>query len=136
FKLLLRGSRDGFDANTFHRLCDNIPGLIVVLKVGNSNEILGGYNPIGWKSTNDGWKAAPNSFIFSLKNENMKQSILSRVKNRLNAIYHEKTHGSWFFNFGFRDSYGPKKWYYGKSNAYQLPIRNVADDCFSVDDYE
>ncbi|RIB27302.1 hypothetical protein C2G38_2160908 [Gigaspora rosea] len=32
FKLLLRGGRDGFSPETFHRLCDNIPGTIVVFK--------------------------------------------------------------------------------------------------------
>ncbi|RIB27089.1 hypothetical protein C2G38_2240380 [Gigaspora rosea] len=92
----MQGSRDGFDAKPFHKLCVNIPGLIVVIKVENSNEILGGYNPLGWKSTNDGPKKAPGSFIFSLKNENMKESILSRVNDQLDAIYYSQNNGPSF----------------------------------------
>src|SRR5260364_312653 len=100
FKLLLRGSRDGFDGKTFHKLCDNIPGLIVIIKVENSNEILGGYNTLGWKSTNNGFIKASGSFIFSLKNENIKESILSRVNDQSNAIYYDQSFGPWFFDFG------------------------------------
>ncbi|RIB18513.1 hypothetical protein C2G38_2085496 [Gigaspora rosea] len=135
FKLLLRGSRDGFDAKTFHKLCDNISALIVVIKVENSNEILGGYNPLGWNSTNYGYAVAPDSFIFSLKNENMKESILSRVNDQSNAFYYGQYYGPWFFHFGHSVSYGPKKWIYVNNDSYQPPIRN-ADGQFSIDDYE
>ncbi|RIB27085.1 hypothetical protein C2G38_2063096, partial [Gigaspora rosea] len=137
FKLLLRGSRDGFDAIPFHKLCDNISGLIVVIKVENSNEILGGYNPLGWKSTNYGYTKAPGSFIFSLKNANMKVSILSRVNDQSNAIYYGQNYGPSFHYFGHHVSYGPKKWYYkSNGNTYQPPIRSVADNYFSIVDYE
>ncbi|RIB07207.1 hypothetical protein C2G38_2252770 [Gigaspora rosea] len=136
FKLLLKGSRDGFDAKTFHKLCDNITGLIVVIKVENSNEILGGYNPLGWNSTNNGWLKAPGSFIFSLKNENMKESILSRVNDQSDAIYNNQEHGPWFYNFGHYDPDGPKRWAYWSINTYQPPIRNAADNKFSIDDCE
>ncbi|RIB27083.1 hypothetical protein C2G38_2063090, partial [Gigaspora rosea] len=113
FKLLLRGSRDGFDAKTFHKLCDNIPGLIVVIKVENSNEILGGYNPLGWNSTNNGYTAAPGGFIFSLKNANMKESILSRVNDQTSAIYYGQDHGPYFHGFGhYAPKHGPKTWFY------------------------
>ncbi|RIB27090.1 hypothetical protein C2G38_2063122 [Gigaspora rosea] len=111
FKLLLRGSRDGFDVKTFHKLCDNIPGLIVVIKVKNSNEILGGYNSLGWKSTNNGYTKAPGSFVFSLKNEIMKESILSRVNDQPDAIYYSQYYGPYFY-------------------------RSAADNYFSIDDYE
>ncbi|RIB25726.1 hypothetical protein C2G38_2066762, partial [Gigaspora rosea] len=49
FKLLLRGSRDGFTGEVFHRICDNIPGTVVAVKINSTNEILGGYNPLIWK---------------------------------------------------------------------------------------
>jgi hypothetical protein len=50
FKLLFRGSRDGFTKEKFHRICDNKSGTVTIIKVKNSNEILGGYNPIKWRS--------------------------------------------------------------------------------------
>ncbi|RIB18505.1 hypothetical protein C2G38_2184409 [Gigaspora rosea] len=138
FKLLLRGSRDGFDVKTFHKLCDNIHGLIVVIKVENSNEILGEYNPLDWNSTNNGLTKAPGSFIFSLKNENMKESILSRVNDQSVAIFYDQDHGPWFNGFGHYNPDGPKNWRYSgsNSNTYQPPIRNTVDIYFSIDDYE
>ncbi|RIB28435.1 hypothetical protein C2G38_2059406, partial [Gigaspora rosea] len=47
FKLLLRGTRDGFTSTTFWNLCDKQTNVVVV-KVKDTDEILGGYNPSGW----------------------------------------------------------------------------------------
>ncbi|CAG8819145.1 6465_t:CDS:1, partial [Gigaspora rosea] len=49
FKLLLRGSRDGFASEIFHKLCDNLPRTVVAVKINSTNEILAGYNPLIWK---------------------------------------------------------------------------------------
>ncbi|RIB29212.1 hypothetical protein C2G38_2057267, partial [Gigaspora rosea] len=48
FKLLLRGTSDGFTADSFWKLCDKQTHLVVVMKVKGTDEILGGYNPVGW----------------------------------------------------------------------------------------
>ncbi|RIB20993.1 hypothetical protein C2G38_2079426, partial [Gigaspora rosea] len=48
FKLLLRGTRDGFTSDSFWNLCDKQTHLVVVMKVKGTDEILGGYNPVGW----------------------------------------------------------------------------------------
>src|SRR5437762_2884141 len=50
FKLLLRGSRDGFTPEKFHEVCDNQSNTVTIIKVKDNNEILGGYNPIAWNS--------------------------------------------------------------------------------------
>ncbi|RGB40428.1 hypothetical protein C1646_663895 [Rhizophagus diaphanus] len=50
FKLILRGSRDGFTPEKFHEICDNKSPTITIIKVKDSDEILGGYNPTIWKS--------------------------------------------------------------------------------------
>ncbi|RIB27091.1 hypothetical protein C2G38_92262 [Gigaspora rosea] len=133
FKMLLRGSRDGFDDKTFHKLCDNIPDLIVVAKVENSNEILGGYNPLGWDSTVPGYRVALCSFIFSL---NIEKYILSRVNGPTSAIYYSQDCGPHFFYFGHSDAWGSKIWYYrSKGNHFQPPLRNE-DIAFLIDGYE
>src|SRR5581483_12153384 len=69
FKLLLRGSRDGFSPKKFHDLCDNKYVTVTFIKVKGTDEILGGYNPIIW-SSNHGWRKTKDSFIFSFKNRN------------------------------------------------------------------
>jgi hypothetical protein len=54
FKLLLRGSRDGFTPKKFHELCDYILCTVTFIKIKESEEIVGGYNPLKWKSHSDG----------------------------------------------------------------------------------
>ncbi|RHZ86535.1 hypothetical protein Glove_50g63 [Diversispora epigaea] len=82
--LILRGSRDGLEKDVFWNLCDHKINFVVIIKVKNTDEILDGYNPIFLIliicETND-------SFIFSLKNRNIKNYILSRVKVSSEAIY-------------------------------------------------
>ncbi|RGB42399.1 hypothetical protein C1646_788499, partial [Rhizophagus diaphanus] len=50
FGLLFRGSHDGFAHDEFHEICDGIPRTVTIVKVKDSNEILGGYNLIKWES--------------------------------------------------------------------------------------
>ncbi|GBB88625.1 hypothetical protein RclHR1_01520010 [Rhizophagus clarus] len=87
FKLLLRGSRDGFSPESFHELCDNKPKTIIIAKVKGTSEILGGYNPFMWESKDDLTYTETNeSFIFSFTFMNLNDVILSRVKNRHQAF--------------------------------------------------
>ncbi|GET00907.1 hypothetical protein GLOIN_2v1779234 [Rhizophagus clarus] len=79
FNLLLRGSRDGFKVKEFHKLCVNKGPTLVVIKVKETNQIIGGYNPNSWKSDNS-WDKSDDSFIFSLGNgKDLNDIILSRV---------------------------------------------------------
>src|SRR5207244_11285145 len=65
FKLLYRGSRDGFSANIFHSYCDDQGPTIVVVRIEDSREVIGGYNPIGWSSPKQvEWRATTESYIF------------------------------------------------------------------------
>ena len=51
----------------------------LILKVKGSNEILGGYNPIAWRS-NFTYGTTKDSFIFSFKKDcSIENYILSRV---------------------------------------------------------
>ncbi|PKC08946.1 hypothetical protein RhiirA5_416302 [Rhizophagus irregularis] len=104
FKLIYRASRDGFGINKFHNNCDNKGSTVVVFKVRNSKEIIGGYNPLEWRSVkteenetssllshnqdfynNYNYKCkTSNSFIFSLTNQ--KIPILSRISSKEEAI--------------------------------------------------
>src|SRR5947209_5074250 len=82
FKLLFRGSRDGFTTGKFHKFCDGKSRTVTVVKVKGSNEILGGYNPLAWDSSGD-CSTTKDSFIFSFKNNNgIEDYILSRVKDK------------------------------------------------------
>src|ERR1043166_8304268 len=89
FELLLRGSRDGFTPKKFHELCDDKPITVTFIKVKGTEVILGGYNPIIWKSSDkDVWSKTKDSFIFSFKNKNnfIEDVIISNVKDADYAI--------------------------------------------------
>jgi hypothetical protein len=67
WKLLYRGSRDGFEASSFHEKCDKKGETVVII---NSNgQLFGGYTPNSWNSS--GGHLADDSlksFIFTLTN--------------------------------------------------------------------
>ncbi|CAG8736158.1 7983_t:CDS:1, partial [Ambispora leptoticha] len=52
FKLLLRGTKDGFTKESFWKICNKQANTIVVMKVKNTDEILGGHNPIRCDKSN------------------------------------------------------------------------------------
>jgi len=66
FSLLWRGSRDGFDAAAFHRLCDGKANTVTVIKNTNGF-IFGGFTSISWSSLS-GYKEDSTAFLFSLTN--------------------------------------------------------------------
>ncbi|GES93569.1 hypothetical protein GLOIN_2v1882540 [Rhizophagus clarus] len=138
FKLLIRGSRDGFTPKKFHQLCDNKHNTVTFIKVKDSKEILGGYNPIIWMNSNS-WGKAQNSFIFSFKSkDSFKDSILSIVRNKSNALNYHPENGPSFGrdimiytedsdNINFDRTYCNKV-------CYEKSIREAI--VFSIEDYE
>ncbi|GBB99764.1 hypothetical protein RclHR1_03620013 [Rhizophagus clarus] len=96
FKLILRGSRDGFTPDKFHEICDNQSCTLTIVKVKGNNQILGGYNPIEWKSDRS-YITTKDSFIFSFKNgDDINEHILSRIVNENYAIFNDLTYGPSF----------------------------------------
>jgi hypothetical protein len=70
FELLWRGSRDGFKAQEFHRLCDGHTNTLTVI-LDTKGNIFGGFTPLEWESSEVGeWKRdrSLKSFLFTLTN--------------------------------------------------------------------
>ncbi|RHZ81867.1 hypothetical protein Glove_117g200 [Diversispora epigaea] len=135
FNLILRGSLDGFEKYVFWYLCNQKTNLVVVVKVKDTEEILGGYNPIGWNSDLIGYCETNDSFIFSLKNGNIKNYILSCVKDASKTIYNDSNyHG---LNFGGHDflTNGNRSFYVNSVQGYEKLIRETTGE-FSIDNYE
>ena len=96
--MLFRGSKDGFKAEDFHRLCNGKGKTVALIKTeAEGNDFLrkeiagaagqirisGGYTDINWTSPpyNGDYKSGSgNSFIFLLKDE--KDFIKLRCKNK------------------------------------------------------
>ncbi|EXX52050.1 uncharacterized protein OCT59_021106 [Rhizophagus irregularis] len=143
FKLIFRGSRDGFTPEKFHEICDDKSHTVSIIKVKNSDEILGGYNPIMWESrdydfSDYDYSKTKDSFIFSFNNKvDIKNHILSRVENENYAIDNSISLGP---SFGISDlvicgdffhDYGN----YCKRSSYEKQIRETGDK-FAIEEYE
>jgi hypothetical protein len=132
FELIFRESRDG---RRFHNSCNYETRTVVIIKVKDSNEILGGYNPLEWKSIN-GYGITNDSFIFSFKGNDVENHILSRVKNEERAIYNSILYAP---TFGYSDLVIKGANYYSYSYCemydYEKQIRET-NRYFSVEDYE
>ncbi|RIA83994.1 hypothetical protein C1645_808979 [Glomus cerebriforme] len=88
FNLLYRASRDGKRAsNEFHKKCDNKGSTIIILKVENSEQIVGRYDD---KFRSDSSKSIYNddSFIFSFTSkDNLQSAQIGYNKNKNISIY-------------------------------------------------
>ncbi|RGB27275.1 hypothetical protein C1646_799178, partial [Rhizophagus diaphanus] len=138
FKLLLRGSRDGFTPNKFHELCDDILYTVTLIKVKETEEILGGYNPLKWESSFS-WGKSKDSFIFSFKNNNAKDVIISNIVNTEYAFFNSPFNGPYFGkDLVIRSPYSKNEVYsdiYCTKNSYEKKIRDTEDQFF-IEDYE
>ncbi|CAG8686971.1 4004_t:CDS:1, partial [Dentiscutata heterogama] len=135
--LLLRGSVVGFSSKHFHTFCDNIPGTVIVMKILGTGEIIGGYNPLVWPSDDSfKWLSTEDSFIFTLRNQKLSTSIISRVNNVNMAIGCSSSHGPYFGNNFYKiTAKKSKKWFYNDNGNYSIPIR-ANHESFTVVDYE
>ncbi|RIA92148.1 hypothetical protein C1645_804834 [Glomus cerebriforme] len=83
FKLIYRGSRDGFDIESYNNKCSEQGATVVVTTMSHSRIILGGYYPINTKSEYpyEVTVCSPDAFIFSFgEGDNPEEdAILSRV---------------------------------------------------------
>uniref|UniRef100_U9UQT7 Kelch-like protein 17 n=1 Tax=Rhizophagus irregularis (strain DAOM 181602 / DAOM 197198 / MUCL 43194) TaxID=747089 RepID=U9UQT7_RHIID len=137
FKLLLRGSRDGFTPKIFHELCDDKPNTVTFIKIKGIEEVIGGYNPITWKSSVDRGETK-DSFIFSFKNNDIKDSIISNVQDKKHAVVYGPSFGPQFGHDIFIYSSNESTDYttlYCSKNYYEKKIRDT-EEYLSIEDYE
>ncbi|EXX64781.1 hypothetical protein GLOIN_2v1779084 [Rhizophagus irregularis DAOM 181602=DAOM 197198] len=140
FKLLLRGSQDGFTPKKFHELCDDKLCTVTFIKIKGTEEIIGGYNPSIWKSS-DEYGKTKDSFIFSFKNkDNFKDPILSYIKDTNRALYYHKRFGPTFDSdlllcVGEKDGLKEYNVFGCKQRSYEKNIRDE-EGIFTIEDYE
>ncbi|EXX62532.1 hypothetical protein RirG_160870 [Rhizophagus irregularis DAOM 197198w] len=127
FQLLLRGSRDGFTPKKFHQLCD----------VKGTEEILGGYNPVKWESS--GWGKTKDSFIFSYKNNFIKDIIISSIVDTEYAFQNHTILGPYFGSDIIIMNASTESADYNNIRCrkyyYEKKIRDTEEQ-FSIEDYE
>ncbi|CAG8498242.1 10859_t:CDS:2 [Acaulospora colombiana] len=94
FTLLYRGTRDGFDAKSFHQNVDGQGPAIAVIKIKNSGKIVGGFNTSGWNGN------SIDNFIFSMGSQNNHiTSKIDRLKGKC-SVYDKDDIMIRFGNYG------------------------------------
>jgi len=88
-KLLYRATRDGFNPQQFHTLCDN-KGPTITLVRDDKGRCFGGYTSLSWQSEFM-WKNDDTAFMFSF---NRNKKIMT--KNPSKSIYHNPGNGPTF----------------------------------------
>ncbi|PKC61901.1 hypothetical protein RhiirA1_538869 [Rhizophagus irregularis] len=145
FKLIYRGSRDGFDIESYNDKCSEQGATVVVTTMSHSKIILGGYYPVNTKSEYpyEVTVCSPDAFIFSFgEGDNPEEdAILSRVSKQYSQFAICRTvQGPGFGNYdlGIRLEYKnlPKKIvcnqkYYEK----KIIVPNESNE-FTFDDIE
>jgi hypothetical protein len=119
FNLLYRISRDGNAPEAFHKKCDNKGATIVIIKIKGSEEIIGGYNPFDWDSSNN-YKSTTNSFIFSFTDRrNTKTVKVGKVgySNGTMSIGCHSSHGPLFGGYFYCGNDGTT-WHVYNNNNY------------------
>ncbi|GBC02520.1 hypothetical protein RclHR1_04660013 [Rhizophagus clarus] len=109
FELIYRGSIDGISNKSFKNKCKGQVKCLVIIKIKDSNKILGGYSSIGFHSIGNDvlsinindildYYYSSDNFIFSFNNNEDTQNMkISHVKNYNKAILDYPNTG---FNFG------------------------------------
>eukprot|EP01119_Soliformovum_irregulare_P008067 TRINITY_DN2088_c0_g1_i4.p1 TRINITY_DN2088_c0_g1~~TRINITY_DN2088_c0_g1_i4.p1 ORF type:complete len:236 (+),score=61.45 TRINITY_DN2088_c0_g1_i4:14-721(+) len=89
WRLLYRGSRDGFSASSFHTQCD-AKGPTLVIVHSSAGKIFGGYSPISWSSETI-FKATNESWLFNLNRQSQ-----HAVRDPNSALAHSPKYGPCF----------------------------------------
>jgi hypothetical protein len=97
WKLLYRGSRDGFGASNFHGKCDNESNTLTLIET-TKGFMFGGFTPLVWDSTTNNYKSdsSQKSFLFTLKNSGNIEPRTFKLSTGSNAIYSHSSYGPCF----------------------------------------
>ena len=110
FKLLYRGSENGYSAKKFHELCDGHGPTFVIIHNQFGN-IFGGYTNVKWSSDDRHnaqshirrdayakWKYDKDAFLFLIHSNDTKVECpqIMKVLRANRAVCHEKEHGPIF----------------------------------------
>ncbi|CAG8732875.1 8463_t:CDS:1, partial [Racocetra fulgida] len=139
FNLLQRASRHGSSSKKFHSRCDNKGPTLVIIRIKDTGEIIGGYNPINWckAAVKNTYHSTSTSFVFSLNLQNLDDSIVSKVIDTEHAIRQNRYTGPGFGKNDLKICGETKENEKSRcrKGSYEKSIRQ-SSDIFSVDDYE
>jgi hypothetical protein len=132
FHLLYRASRDGNTAEAFHEKCDNKGATLVIVRITNSNQIVGGYNPLSWDC--NGRRSTYDSFIFSFANKDDRHSAKVGYSFGVYSVGGYAGFGP-IFGGGSDLEFYRGTWHCDTNNGCSYPKFDIPSN-FKADDYE
>jgi len=99
FNLIYRASKDGLSTKIFHENCDDKGPTILVIKLSNSKQIVGAYNPLSYQKSKINLRR--RSLIYGNNN--------SKRKSSLDACLNIKEAKKDTFLFSFQTRYYPEE---------------------------
>lgn len=89
WRLVFRGSANGFLASAFHRYCDGVAPVFVIAQ-NERGEISGGFSDVPWAKTNrkGGYIHSERSFLFTLYSELEPPTKYDIIKKPYAICYH------------------------------------------------
>ncbi|CAI2161655.1 14024_t:CDS:2 [Funneliformis geosporum] len=100
YELLYRASKEDFDVQRFHQLCDNKGPTLVISKIKYHNKLICGYNPLNltpYGTGIDTWAEASDSFLSSFPIlDSIHSAQISRAKDPKFSISYRTNHGPSF----------------------------------------
>ena len=100
YKLLFRGTRDGFKTKTFYEKCNKKHTLCIIYTP--QKNVFGGYTSIAWKridGSSTKYSSDPSAFIFKIRSEDytLDPKIFPVLNNGKDAVSHDQ---DFFLTFG------------------------------------
>merc|ERR1712176_355484 len=98
WKLLFRGSDDGFLASTFHLKCDDVANTICIIESNHGN-VFGGFTTVPWKSDVGRYVVDEEAFVFIVRKKKKalkKAAIYLQYTSSQHSVVHNKYMGPVF----------------------------------------
>jgi hypothetical protein len=130
FNLLYRSDRDGFNAASFHKNCDNKGATFWIAKIQGSTQLIGGYNPLDWCGSEG--KYAADSFLFNFTDGKNISTAKLVYANKGHAIFCYNNQGP---SMGYLYCPDSKNWTYDGRDDNTFPNINIPAK-FTVENYE
>ncbi|CAF0824005.1 unnamed protein product [Adineta steineri] len=96
WKLIYKGTEDGFSGEDFHRCSDNEGPTMTIIQTKDDNYLFGGYSEISWKR--DGYfRRDPAAFLFTLTNAHgIQPTKFFKNSDDTFSVGHTKNSGPYF----------------------------------------
>ncbi|GBC03012.1 hypothetical protein RclHR1_04930009 [Rhizophagus clarus] len=134
FKLLYCASKNNYSPAVFHVKCDKKDATLIVAKIKNSEQIIGGYNPLNWETSRRDVSTIDSFIYLFTDRKDIKTGKVGYSKGDQNSIENYPVNGPVFGNC-LDLGCGNNGLWYNDFSSYSK-IDGMTEGRFYMDDYE